>query len=505
MSELLQGFSSAMQPGVLLIMLFGVVIGIIGGATPGISGAMTMALFLPMSYGMGEVEAICMLVAIYIGAMSGGLISAILLNIPGTPASVGTTFDGAPMAAKGEAAKALGVAIVFSFLGGLFGILTLIGIAPQLVKVTIQFSYYEYFAVGIFSLTIIASVGKKSVLKSILGAAVGIFFSFIGRGATSPFPRFTMGIKELNAGFEILDVMIGFYAITQILDAAASRRHPVEGKVMETPKIKGFGFSMKEFKGQLPNAFFAALLGTGIGILPGIGGGVSNMASYAMIRGRSKYPEKFGTGIIDGIVATETANNATVGGALIPLMTLGIPGDNSTAILLAAFMVQGITPGPLLFQKNGPLVYAVFAACILCHFIFLIVEYFGLRGFVQILKVKRHNLLAIIAAVCMVGAFTISNRVFDIWVVLLFGVIGYVLEKMDFSLATVLLGFILGPIIEENFCRGMQRSLGDFSKFFTDSPIALIIYAVVLAVVGAKVVKSFRTKKLKKDVISNAE
>ncbi|MDR1520039.1 MAG: tripartite tricarboxylate transporter permease [Planctomycetota bacterium] len=494
MSAFLQGFSSVMAPQVLLIMIFGVIVGIIGGALPGVSGAMTMALFLPMSYGMNPTEAISMLVAIYIGAMSGGLISAILLSIPGTPASVATTFDGAPMAAKGEAAKALGVAIVFSFLGGLFGILMLIGIAPELVRITIQFSYYEYFAVGIFSLTIISAVGKKSVLKSFIGAVIGIFFSFIGRSATSPFPRYTLGITSLNAGFAILDLMIAFYAITQIFDAAFTRDDQIEGTVLNYGRIEGFGFSMREFKSQLGNALYAACIGTGIGILPGTGGGVSCIAAYAAVRNRSKYPEKFGTGIIDGIVASETANNATVGGALIPLMTLGIPGDNATAILLAAFMVQGISPGPMLFEKNGALVYSIFAACVVCHFIFLAIECYGLRIFVKILKIERHTLLAVISAVCIVGAFTINNRLFDIWIVLIFGVLGYVLEKMDFSLVTVIIGFILGPIIEENFCRGMQRSLGDFSKFVTDSPIAVVIYLVTVLVIGMKIYQNRKRK-----------
>ncbi len=241
--------------------------------------------------------------------------------------------------------------------------------------------------------------------------------------------------------------------------------------------MKGFGFSLRELKAQAGNTALSALMGVGIGILPGLGGSVSNLAAYAAVKKRSKYPEKFGTGIMDGIVASETSNNATVGGALIPLLTLGIPGDNTTAILLAAFMIHGITPGPLLFEKEARLVYSVFAAAFLAHFLMLIVEYFGIRVFVKILSVKTYILLPVVAALCAVGAYTVNNRLFDVWCIIGFGILGYVLDKLDFSLATVILGMILGPIIELNYCRGMQRSLGSFIPFLT-SPISGAILAV---------------------------
>lgn len=488
MENLVAAFQSILTPEILLIMLLATIIGIIGGATPGISGAMTLALFLPASYGMDTVGALTMMTAIYIGSMAGGLISAILLKIPGTPASVATTFDGAPMADRGEAVKALGTAMTFSFLGGVFGILILILSAPQLVKVTLQFSYYEYFAIGILSLTIISSVGNSSVIKSLIGAVIGFFISFVGRSATSPFPRYTMGFDELAGGFNIIVIMIGFYAVAQVFDAAFKRKENKDGRILQVKKIKGFGFTGKEFKSQLGNALYAACIGTGIGILPGVGGGVSNIAAYAAVKNRSKYPEKFGTGIMDGVVASETANNATVGGALIPLLTLGIPGDNATAIILAAFMVHGITPGPLLFQNNAVLVYVIFIAALIAHFLFLVIEYFGIRVFIKVLAIKQYTLLAVVSAVCIVGAYTISNRIFDIWSVLVFGILGYVLEKLNFSLSTVILGAIIGPIIEENYCRGMQRAMGDFTQFFT-SPVATGIFVVIALIVIFQVVK----------------
>ena len=482
----LAALSDVFSLEVLLLLFVGTVFGIIGGATPGISGAMTLALFLPISYSLAPTGAISMMIALFVGAMSGGLIAAVLLKIPGTPASVATTFDGIPLAEKGDAGKALGVGIVFSFIGGIFSIILLILVAPTLARVTIEFSYYEYFAIGVFSLTIISAIGGTSTLKNFIGGLFGFFISFVGSGAVSPFPRFTMGIRELRGGFNILTVMIGFYAVTQLIEAALERNQPASAEVDIHPssvKIKGFGFSWQEFKGQIGNALIASSIGAGIGILPGLGGGVANLASYAAVKKHSRHPEKFGTGIIDGVVASEASNNATVGGALIPLMALGIPGDNATAVLLASFMVKGITPGPLLFEKHAQLVYGIFIAAFLAHFFMIAVEFIGIRAFVRILAVKRYILLPIVASLCVVGAYTVNNRVFDIWCIIGFGVLGYVLKKFGFSLATVILGIILGPIVELNYCRGMQRSLGSFAPFVT-TPIsgAILGIAVVMLI-----------------------
>ncbi|RGY98420.1 tripartite tricarboxylate transporter permease [Clostridium sp. AM58-1XD] len=489
---LLGGCADILNPHVLGMMLVGTVFGIIGGATPGISGAMTLALFLPLSFGFNSVTSLALMISLYVGSMSGGLISAVLLKIPGTPAAMATTFDGAPMAEKGEAGRALGIGIVFSFIGGIISIVLLSIMAPLLAKVTLQFSYYEYFAVGIFALTIISAVGSGSMLKSLIGAVIGFFISFVGVGSISPFPRYTFGLKDLRGGFNILTVMIGFYAVSQLLNAGNRELGTDQGKVLKF-RMKGFGFSLKEMKEQTGNAILSALIGVGIGILPGLGGSVSNLAAYAAVKKKSHYPEKFGTGIIDGIVASETSNNATVGGAMIPLMTLGIPGDNTTAILLAAFMIHGITPGPLLFEKEARLVYSVFAAALLAHFFMLVVEYFGIRIFVRILTIKSYILLPVVAALCGVGAYTVNNRIFDVWCMIGFGLLGFALEKLGFSLATVILGMILGPIIELNYCRGMQRSLGNFVPFLT-SPISGTILAATAIIVIAACIRAVRQR-----------
>jgi putative tricarboxylic transport membrane protein len=496
MSEyLVSAIVGILTPQNMIIMAMGTIFGIIGGATPGISGAMTMALFLPMSYGMTPVGALAMMLSLYIGAMSGGLISAILLKIPGTPASVATTFDGSPMAEKGQAGKALGIGILYSFIGGMLSIALLILVAPALAKVTLQFSYFEYFAVGIFALIILSAVGTASVIKSFIGLTIGIFLSFVGRGTVSPHPRFTMGLKRLDGGFDILIIMIGFYAVAQILDEGSlgGKAEAAKGEVIEF-KIRGFGVSLREFKDQIGNCLWSAAIGAGIGILPGIGGGVSCLAAYGASKRRSKHPERYGTGIIDGVVASEAANNATVGGALIPLLTLGIPGDNSTAILLAAFIIHGITPGPLLFVNHGVVAYSVFVAAIIAHIMMILIEYFGIRVFIKILLVKRWILLPIVSILCIVGAFTVNNRLFDIWCMIGFGVFGFVLGKLKFSLATVILGRILGPVIEENFSRGMQRTQGDFLKFFS-SPIAVVFFILSAVIIALSVRRAILNRK----------
>jgi putative tricarboxylic transport membrane protein len=294
-----------------------------------------------------------------------------------------------------------------------------------------------------------------------------------------------MGIKIFDGGFDILIVMIGFYAVTQIIEEGIGRNKPynsVDGQIIKLSKIKGFGISLLEFRSQIVNCLRSAAVGAGIGILPGIGGGVSCLASYGVSKKQSKHPELYGTGIIDGVVASEAANNATVGGALIPLLTLGIPGDNSTAIMLAAFIIHGIMPGPLLFTKHATLAYGIFVAAIVAHVMMILIEYFGIRVFIKLLAVKRWILLPIVSILCVVGAFTVNNRLFDVWCIIGFGIFGFVLNKLDLPLATVILGLILGPIVEENFSRGMQRTQGDFLNFFS-SPIASFFFILTAAII----------------------
>ena len=487
------GFSQILALKPLILIFLGVGVGIIFGAIPGLTATMAVALFLPLTFGMHPVDGMSLLIGLYIGGVSGGLISAILINIPGTPSSIATTFDGHPMAEKGEAGKALGAGIFYSFLGGWFSFLVLFFIAPPLADIALKFGPPEYFSIAIFSLTLIASLSTGSTIKGLMSGIVGLLLSCVGTAPIDAFPRFTFGFHELDGGFNLLPALVGLFAITEILKTAES---DIEIKLenIANYRIKGFGFSGKEFVQQLGNFIRSALIGTGIGILPGIGGGTSNILSYIAAKKMSKHPEKFGTGILDGVVASETANNASIGGALVPLLAMGIPGDTVTAMLLGGLMIHGLSPGPLLFTTSGNIVYGIFAALIVANFVMVLMEYFGIRFFVRLLKIPKHIMLPIIIVFCVVGAYGLNNRVFDAWSVMFFGVIGYAFEKWGFPLAPVILGFILGPIAETNLRRGLMMTQGNFLPFLT-KPVSGAFLVIALASVVYSVIKERKQAK----------
>lgn len=355
-----------------------------------------------------------MLVALYVGGTSGGLISAILLKIPGTPSSVATTFDGGPMAEHGEGGKALGIGILYSFLGTVLSIIALIFIAPSLAKIALKFGPYEYFAICVFALTMIGAMVGDNLLKGLMSGIAGVTFSLFGITSIGGAERFTFGIQSLENGFQQLPVMIGLFAVAEILKVGADGIAANKASIMSC-KVKGFGITLKEFKEQFVNFIRSALIGIGIGILPGIGGATSNIVAYSVAKQQSKYPDKFGTGIIDGIIATETSNNSAIGGALIPLLTLGIPGDTVTAMILGGLTLHGIAPGPLLFKNSGTLVYGIFAAFLMATVLMLVVEYGGIRLFIKVLAVPKYILLPAVLILCIVGTYGTNHNMFDVW------------------------------------------------------------------------------------------
>lgn len=485
--ELIQGFLSVSALSTVALLFIGVIVGIIFGAIPGLSAFTGLALMLPLTFGMEPINGLSFLLAVYVGGVSGGLISAILLNIPGTPSSIATCFDGAPMAARGEAGRALGIAIFFSFIGGIFSAIVLTYFGPPIAKFALRFSPYEYFAVILFALTTVSSLASGNIINGLVSCLLGIALSFVGIDKMSSYTRYTMGIEQLEGGLSIVPVLIGLFAVTQIMELAGSDKGKLDVSQQKAVKVRGFGFSVAEFFQQTKNWVSSAFIGLGIGILPGIGGNISNLMSYAYVKKRSKYPEKFGTGIIDGIVASETSNNAAVGGALIIMLTLGIPGDNATAMILAGFLVHGIAPGPLLFITSGQLVYALFAAFILANTIMLICEMAGLNIFVKLLSVPKNILLPIVIVFCFVGSFSANNQIFDVGVMVAFGFIGYVLQKYKFPLSPLVVGFILAPLLEENLRRSLMRSEGSIMPILT-SPIsaAFLVLTLVMVILSIK-------------------
>ena len=497
MLELLQvGFGAVFTLQTLILIFVGVAVGIVFGAVPGLSATMAVALCLPLTFTMGPQAGLSLLVALFIGATSGGLISAILLKIPGTPSSIATVFDGGPLMEKGQGMKALGVGIVFSFLGTIFSIAALMFIAPQLAKVALRFGPHEYFAIAVFSLTLIATLSTGSMVKGLFAGALGFAVSTVGIAPVEAIKRFTFGFAELNGGFAMLTVMIGMFAVAEIIKVAESGRRASQGKAQSVSmkNVKGFGFSLREFREQLPNAFRSGLIGLGIGILPGIGAGTSNLVAYIVAKKRAKDPESYGKGNIGGVVASETANNAGIGGAMLPLMTLGIPGDTVTAIMLGGFLIHGIQPGPLLFISQGPLVYTIFAALIVATVVMLFMEFYGLRMFIKLLDVPKHILLPIILVLCVVGAFGLSSRLFDVWSILLFGLLGYAFVKAGIPPAPFIIGFILGPMAETNLRRGLMLSDGNFAAFLAN-PIAAVFLGLAVAFVLWHVYSALRVKK----------
>lgn len=484
--DLLYGFVSIFQITPLALIVFGVFVGIIFGAIPGLSAFTALALFLPVTFGMEPLNGIVFLMAIYVGGLSGGLISAILLGIPGTPSSIATCFDGYPMTQRGEGGKALSIGIVFSFLGGIFGAVVLVFLGPIIAEFALEFGPYEYFAVILFALTTVSGLSSGNIVKGLISCLIGISFSFIGIDTLSSYTRYTFGFKNLTSGLHLIPVLIGLFAVSQIIEETSKKTK----SIIEKPKevcIHGFGLSIKDLKKQVKNFFSSAVIGLIIGILPGIGGNASNLMAYTYCKKRSKTPEKFGTGFIDGLVASETANNATIGGALIILLTLGIPGDNATSMILAGFQIHGLTPGPLLFETNRDLLFALFAAFIFANFCMLVLERLGLPLFTKILKVPTAFLLPIVISFCFVGTFSANNRTFDIVIMVLFGILGFILKHFNFPLAPLVVGFILAPLLEANIRRSLMRTEGSIIPIL-QSPIALffIIASILVVILSLK-------------------
>ena len=496
MPELIQGLLSVLDITVILFIAIGVFVGIIFGSIPGLTATMAIVMFLPITYTMSPIQGVSTLIALYIGGISGGLISAILLNIPGTPSSIATCFDGRPMALKGEAGKALGTGVVFSFCGTIIGICVLVVAAPVIAAIAIKFGPYEYCTLSMCALSLVISLTGKDLVKGLISALLGIMLATVGLAPVDSAKRFTFGASEMTAGFALLTVLIGLFAITEVIKAAEEVRNPINATVnSHDVKIRGFGFSLKEFFAQKWNLIRSSFIGIIIGILPGIGGAISGMLSYTAAKNQSKHPEKFGTGIMDGVVASESANNAGIGGAMIPMLTLGIPGDAATAMLLGGLMVHQIAPGPLIFEKNGVEVYGIYGAMILAAIAMLCFELFGIRIFIKILKLKKNWLMPVIIMLCIIGAIGNANRLFDVWCVLGFGVLGYAMIKGKIPHVPMILGFILGPIFELNFRRAVQHYTIDPNDMF-NHPIAIGFFVFTIVVIIYSLIRQRKESKL---------
>lgn len=483
-----------LNPVCLGLIFFGVVIGIIFGAVPGLSSTMAMILFLPMSFGMEPMNGISLLIGLYLGGISGGLISAILLKIPGTASSIATVFDGGPMADKGKAGEALGVGILTSFVGGLISIFALMFISPYLAKVTLAFTSAEYFSIAVFALTIISSLSGNSLINGILAGLFGITLSMVGIAPVDGAIRFTFGQSKLYGGFDSVVILIGLYAVTDIIMSGFGRKHILGTGTKYKYSMRGYGIGVKEYLSHWRNIIQSALVGLGIGILPGIGGSTASLLSYTAAKETSKYPEKFGTGIVDGVIASETANNAVIGGSLIPLITMGIPGNVATAVFLGGLTIHGISPGPLVFQKSGEYIYGIFIALLVANVFMIICERAGLRFFVKMLDIPKYILLPIVMVCCVIGAYCSNFSIFDVWCVAVFGLIGLLFKVLKVPATPMIIGFILGSMTEENLRQALMQTGGDWSIFVT-RPISLIFLIVAVLSVAMTIRKQLKKNK----------
>lgn len=477
MDQLIVGFMTIMEPMNFLAVFVGVLGGMILGAMPGLTAPMGVALLIPFTYGMAPVPAITMLVSLYCGATFGGSIAAILVHAPGTPAAAATTFDGYPMAQKGQAGRALGMACISSAIGGLFSVVVLIMLAPLLAEVAIKFGPPEYFALSIFGLSMISSLGSKSVAKNLLGGTIGVFIACVGMDEISGFSRYDFGLTHLMDGISFIPVMIGLFAATEIFRQA-------EGgikKIVIDKKISGMLPTWKDIKSVKTTLVRSSLIGTFIGILPAEGGTVASFIGYNEAKRFSKTPEKFGTGCLEGIAAPECANNAATGGAMIPTMALGIPGSGTTAVILGALLIHGMRPGPLLFIQNADVVYAVFIGMFFANLMFLGLGLGGAKIFSQILRVPNYVLSPIILVLCLVGTYALNNNMADVWIMLIFGLVGYKMKSYGFAAAPIVLGLVLGELIEISLRRSLIVFDNNIFVFFT-RPWSLLF--IVLTILG---------------------
>ena len=490
MGNVIIGFEQILSAQALLILLVGLCIGILFGATPGLSTSMGMAFMLPITYAMQPMMAFVMMTGLYIGGTSGGLITATLIGIPGTPASVATVFDGYPLAKRGEPGRALGLGIVSSFLGGMISLIFLFLFAPSLASVAINFGPADYFSVSFFALTLIAGLSSGNMVKGLISGIVGLMLATVGGAPLDNTTRYIMGISDFRNGYQLVCVLIGVYAVTELFSYAETAHKEQKLKIKEE-RIRGLGVKISEFKSEIGGVIRAALIGTGIGMLPGIGAGTSNILAYSVAKNASKHPEEFGHGAKSGIIASETANNAVTGGALIPLLSLGIPGDAGTAIFLAALTLHGIAPGPLVFTKNGNEIYAIFAALIVGNIFMILVMTGCMRWFIKLVKIPKSLMLSTAIVMCIVGAFGVNNRVFDMWTVLICGVIGYVMIKFGFDMTPLVMGFILGKTVETNLLRGLQFSDGSFLAF-VQRPISALFLGITAVYLVLTIIKEIR-------------
>ena len=475
------GFGVLMDPYTFMMVVFAIIVGTIFGALPGVSATMAVALGLPFTYSMQPIPAIVFLVAVYCSSITGGSITAILFKIPGVPSSAPTTFDGYPMAQRGEAGKALGIALGSSAIGGLVSALAMLTLSPQLTQAALSFSPSDIFAITFMGLSILTCLDSKNILRTLISGLLGLLLACVGQDPMYAVQRLTFGSGELIAGLEMIPVLIGIFAVTEVLKQTKKRTKLESDETNASVNTKMPSF--KEWWGIKWLLARCSIIGTVIGILPGAGATIASFLCYSSETKLSKHPEKFGTGIIDGIAASETANNAATGGAMVPLLSLGIPGGNAAAVMMSALVLKGVQLGPLLLVNQPQYLSATFASMVVTNILMVVVAIGIAKVFAQILAVPYSYLGPIIIMLAIIGSYATNMSIADVKIMAIAGVIGLIISACHFNSAALILGLVLGVICEGNFSRAYTISRADIVGMFS-RPVAgtLMVISIILLV-----------------------
>ncbi len=477
------------NPYTLFLVVAGTFLGLVFGSLPGLTSTMGVAILIPLTFTLEPVDAMGMMLGTYIGGMAGGAFSATLLNIPGTPSAIVTCLDGHPMVQQGRGAEALGWAAFSSGWGSLVSWVLLVTISPLLARLCTSFGSPEYAALAFFGLTIIAAISGKSILKGVIAGIFGITLSFVGVDPIWGELRFTFGSIDLMGGISTIPAMIGLFSIPQILRSCTARDNArVDSKDL---KLSKFVPSFREMWRQKWAILRASVIGVGIGIIPATGGNIGSFIAYDQAKRFSKHPETFGKGNYEGIIASEAANNGVCGGALVPMLTLGIPGDSVTAVLLGGLMIHGLRPGPALFSDTPDIVVGIFTTILVATIAMVLIQMVGIKLFVRILNIPVHYLSGILVVLSLVGSFALRSNFFDVLLTLGIGLFGYFFVKAGFPSAPVVLGLVLGSMFEGEIRRALRLSSGNPSIFFT-RPISCVILLMGVGVIVSQVIKTYK-------------
>ena len=480
----------------ILWINIGVFIGSVFAAIPGLSVILCVILFLPVTYSMTAIPGMMFLLGIYCAGGYGGSVSAILINTPGTPHAAATMLDGHPLSEKGRTKAALKIALYASTFGGIFSALMLLFLGPQVARVAAQLGTAEYFMVCVFGLTIIAGVSGKSMIKGLISACLGLLISCVGSDPMTSYDRFTFGVSRLYLGLDLAVCLIGLFALVEIMSKAEKRLDRLN---LDTAQIKDDGVITKsEYKRMVRPVLLSSIIGVMVGIIPGTGASEASWFSYNTAKNMSKHPEEFGHGSVEGIAAAESANNAVTGATLIPLLTLGIPGDGTVAIMLSALMINGLNPGLSLFTTQGDIMYAIMLGLILVNIFMLLQGKFLTSLFAKVVSIPQEILTPIIVIFCFAGAYSVNENYFDVGIALIFGILAWILRKLELPPVPILLGLVLGSMTETNFRRALLISNGN-PKIFFSSVYCIIFLVLILLAVGAIVRGKMKERNAQKE------